>query len=215
MNKWSLFAPTIGVIAFLMYLKHEPTWDGNPAPEEPVQITKTISGWAANAPHITTLEKFQMPKPWSHKGWNINPLAIYRLDAIVLKAQNYKDPAGEISPRDLALAWGPMAKAENAHAIEVKQESRFYEWWAENTPKLTPEIIATNTANVHCIPANDIIAEKLKDVTRNNLIHAEGYLIEAYKTNGPPWKSSLKRTDTGNGACEIFWIEKLEVTEPL
>jgi len=36
-----------------------------------------------------------------------------------------------------------------------------------------------------------------------------GYLIEATHPQGvKPWRSSLTRTDTGSGACELMWVEK-------
>jgi hypothetical protein len=38
-----------------------------------------------------------------------------------------------------------------------------------------------------------------------------GYLVEVRGPDGFRWRSSLTREDTGNGACELVWVEKLDV----
>jgi hypothetical protein len=38
-----------------------------------------------------------------------------------------------------------------------------------------------------------------------------GYLVEVRGRDGFRWRSSLTREDTGNGACELVWVEKLDV----
>jgi hypothetical protein len=41
------------------------------------------------------------------------------------------------------------------------------------------------------------------------LIHLSGRLVEATGPEIGTWRSSLTRTDTGNGACELVWVEEL------
>ncbi len=38
-----------------------------------------------------------------------------------------------------------------------------------------------------------------------------GYLVDVRGPNGFRWNTSLSRNDTGDGACEIMWIESLAV----
>ena len=38
-----------------------------------------------------------------------------------------------------------------------------------------------------------------------------GRLVEAIAPNGMQIRSSLRRDDTGGGACEVIWVEDLEV----
>lgn len=44
-----------------------------------------------------------------------------------------------------------------------------------------------------------------------HIVRFHGYLIEARRDDGWHWRSSLTRNDTGNGACELIWVEDLEV----
>jgi hypothetical protein len=38
-----------------------------------------------------------------------------------------------------------------------------------------------------------------------------GYLVDVRGPGGFLWNTSLTRTDTGEGACEIVWVDTLEV----
>ena len=38
-----------------------------------------------------------------------------------------------------------------------------------------------------------------------------GYLVDVAGPGGFAWNTSLTRNDTGDGACEIVWVETLEV----
>jgi len=64
---------------------------------------------------------------------------------------------------------------------------------------------------MHMVPANEQVAHQLKSVRRGHVVRLAGYLIEARGTDGWRWKSSLTRTDTGSGACELIWVERLEL----
>jgi hypothetical protein len=46
------------------------------------------------------------------------------------------------------------------------------------------------------------------------LIHLSGLLVEATGPEIGTWRSSLSRTDSGNGACELVWVEELEQIRP-
>jgi hypothetical protein len=43
---------------------------------------------------------------------------------------------------------------------------------------------------------------------RGEIVHMEGYLVRVDGPDGFQWASSLSRSDTGNGACELFWVER-------
>ena len=40
-------------------------------------------------------------------------------------------------------------------------------------------------------------------------IRLSGQLVRVDGDDGFTWSSSLSREDTGNGACELIWIEQL------
>ncbi|HEV3148526.1 MAG TPA: hypothetical protein VGZ24_07735, partial [Chthoniobacterales bacterium] len=53
------------------------------------------------------------------------------------------------------------------------------------------------------------IASRCKSLRTGSLVHLSGELVEATGPGIGTWRSSLSRTDTGNGACELMWVEKM------
>jgi hypothetical protein len=49
------------------------------------------------------------------------------------------------------------------------------------------------------------------EVKKNDVVKVRGYLIRADAKDEFHWVSSLSKTDTGAGACELFWVEKIEI----
>ena len=47
-----------------------------------------------------------------------------------------------------------------------------------------------------------------------DVVTLEGDLIEADKPGGWKWRSSMTRDDTGNGACELVYVEALAPAAP-
>ena len=144
---------------------------------------------------------------WQAKGWTIRPLASYEMRARVLsKKRYYLDETASIAPIDLALGWGSMSDTAVLSHVSVSQSGRWYEFYTDASCPASVNDLTLRSANVHCIPASDDVFDTLKSLRRNSLVDLKGYLVEASKDGGPPWRSSLERGDTGNGACEIFWI---------
>jgi len=61
------------------------------------------------------------------------------------------------------------------------------------------------------VPADDTIAQQLKSIRVGQRVNIQGQLIEAKGADGWTWRSSLTRTDTGNGACELVLVKSLVV----
>jgi hypothetical protein len=51
-------------------------------------------------------------------------------------------------------------------------------------------------------------------VRQGELVHIEGFLVDASRPDGWRWRTSLSREDTGNGACELVFVETLEPVAP-
>jgi hypothetical protein len=148
-------------------------------------------------------------KVWRINDFIIKALAKYELKAKVLSKKRYRfDEGALIAPYDLVLGWGRMSDQAVIDRIDISQRSRWYFWKAKHPPIPKAEI-AMCSANMHIIPANKIVKSELEDVLVGEIIYLKGFLIEVTGKNGWHWKSSLSRTDTGNGACELVYVEKL------
>jgi len=151
------------------------------------------------------------PTPLVKAGYRIIPLQAFALEARVLGAEHYRfDRGSEIAPVDLVLGWGPMSDSRVLASIDISQSNRFYFWRAQAFPIPRREI-EIHSANMHMIPANGDIEHALKQVRTGHVVRLSGYLVEVDADDGWHWRSSLSREDTGNGACELVWVEDLQV----
>lgn len=144
-------------------------------------------------------------------GYNLTPLAAFSVTARVLSSKNYHmGREADLAPVDLALGWGPMSDEAVLDKIDISQGNRFYYWHVDAFP-IPRKDIETHSANMHMIPADDSIEERLKSVRVGQVVQFEGYLVEARSDDGWRWKSSLTRSDTGYGACEVVLVKKISV----
>ncbi|MCX7514047.1 hypothetical protein [Frateuria sp. STR12] len=132
------------------------------------------------------------------------------LTARVLSRKDYRFDAGaDLAPTDLALGWGRMSDSAVLSQIEIGQSSRFYHWHVDAFPIPRREI-ETSSANMHLIPADEAVRRAMDRVRAGELVRIEGFLVDASRADGWRWRTSLTREDTGNGACELVYVEALE-----
>jgi len=144
-------------------------------------------------------------------GYRMELLASFDIRARVIAAERYWfDQGSALSPVDLVLGWGAMSDSAVLQQISISQGGRFYHWWVKNL-SLPRRVIETQSANMHMIPARGEISRQLKSIRSGNMVHLKGYLVEATSKQGFRWRSSLTRTDTGGGACELILVESLYV----
>ena len=151
------------------------------------------------------------PQLPARHGYQITPLQSFSLAARVLSKERYRfDGGAEISPVDLALGWGRMSDQAVLQAFDISQSGRFYFWHVKQFPIPRREI-ETHSANMHMIPATDDVERTLLRIRAGQIVSLAGYLVEVRGPNGMHWRSSLTREDTGAGACELVWVETLDV----
>ena len=144
------------------------------------------------------------------KGYTLKPLAEFDIIARVLSRKYYSsDKEADLCPVDLALGWGPMSQDSVIRKIDISQQGRWYFWETSSFPVPRREI-ETNSANMHIIPANKQVEEKLKHIKNGHIIKITGFLVECRQDHWK-WRSSTSRNDTGNGACEIIYAEDIKI----
>lgn len=135
------------------------------------------------------------------------------LTARVLSREDYAwDAEAVLSPTDLALGWGRMSDSAVLAGIDISQSGRFYYWRTQAWPIPRREI-EQSSANMHIIPADAGVRGALKRVRKGQLVHIEGFLVDASRAGGWHWNTSLTRGDTGAGACELVYVESLEIVD--
>ena len=157
-------------------------------------------------------EQTTLPEPSAqieYGAFHLKPLAHFALDARLLHRKIYRwDRQSALAPVDLAVGWGPMSDQAVLDRLNISQSMRFFWYEYQQPPPIPKEQIVCHGTNLHIIPATSAIASRCKSLRIGTLIHLRGELVEATGRDIGTWRSSLSRTDDGNGACELVWVEE-------
>jgi len=137
--------------------------------------------------------------------------AHFDITARVLSRKAYSGGAdGNLVPLDLALGWGRMSDSAVLAHIDISQSGRFYYWHVKEFP-IPQREIETSSANMHMIPASADVKRQLEQVRTGQVIRLDGFLVDASRPGGWHWNTSMTRNDTGAGACELIYVESVDV----
>lgn len=143
--------------------------------------------------------------------YRITPLAGFQIRAKVLGRESYySGREADLAPLDLALGWGRMSDEDILAGIDISQSGRWYRWRSE-TPPIPRREIETHSANMHLIPADEIVEDTLDDIRQGQIVELKGYLVRADTSDGWRWVSSLSRNDTGARSCELVYVERARI----
>lgn len=149
--------------------------------------------------------------PWSVGSDTLTSLASFDIRARVLARERYRfDRAADLSPIDLALGWGRMSDSAVLDQLKIWQDGRWYYWSTSKFP-IPPGEVTTHSANMHMIPATPLVKRQLLRLRVGQVVRIQGQLITAQGGDGWHWTSSVSRTDSGDGACEVIWVETVGV----
>ncbi len=163
----------------------------------------------------------QWPEPvqgrCQHDSWpvgdqRITALASYDIKATVLSTERYwADEGSRISPVDFTVGWGSMSDISLARKLDLRQGGRWFRYRLPSAsfPVPTNEI-NSHVANMHLIPSGETVRERLLAVRAGDAVELIGKLVEVEGQKGAKWRSSLSRSDTGAGACELLWVERMD-----
>ncbi|MEO5701658.1 MAG: hypothetical protein ABIS17_07470 [Casimicrobiaceae bacterium] len=154
------------------------------------------------------------PDRFERNGFRFAGRARYEIVARVLRKEIYRfDGAAALAPVDLALGWGRMSDSAVLEQLAITQMGRFF-YWRPRDPRtfaVPADALVTEVGQVHAIPSDPAIEQRLRRLRPGELVVMRGYLVDVDGPAGFTWRTSLTRSDTGDGACEIMWIESLDV----
>ena len=148
--------------------------------------------------------------------WQITEVAEYELRGRVLGKKRYHSgPSADLVPIDVAVGWGKMSDEAVLKNLDLSMTNRFffYEW--QNEPPIPEDEIKVSASNNHVIAANDEVRKMIRGLRIGQIVTMKGYLVNAFGPDGGTWNSSLRRDDTGNGACELFYVESAQAVNSL
>jgi len=195
-NRWMTLALILGLLGGVRAWLHRsiPHPPGMIAPDDPVQE------------NLSDAASFE----FKNGEYRIQPLALFDISARILSREDYNvDHMADLVPTDLALGWGPMSDSEMLSHFEISQSGRFFFWHTQVLP-MSREVIQSHAANMHLIPADGEVRAAIGRLRVGQIVHFTGKLVEVVGRDGWHARSSLTRDDTGAGACEIIWVERLD-----
>jgi hypothetical protein len=178
-------------------------------------ITALVQGRAIDHPPGVLvaeqpIQRLVKRPPFALGDYQLTPLAEFDVEARVLSVESYRTDGGaRLSPIDFALGWGPMSDTAVLEHFRVRQGGRFFSIHPD-ARAIDLQTAMRNASNMHLIPADDGMKQRLTKVKPGNIVHLRGQLVSVLGPNDFTWTSSLTRSDTGNGACELFYVESLE-----
>ncbi len=145
--------------------------------------------------------------------WTLTPRATYQITARILGVERYHiDFLAALIPEDLALGWGPMSDNRILKRMDISQANRFYFWRSTADAPISKEVIISHSANTHVIPEDPLIARQLSRLRPGQIVTLSGLLVDGKRDDGAWIRSSLSRTDTGAGACEVMLVQDISVS---
>lgn len=157
----------------------------------------------------TIIRKFE------HEEFTITPVARYEVSAMVAGMKSYNDDESRLMPVDIALVWGKLAEPEYDKHVSYSQSGRWYFYQYDSGSPFDNNFVITHSANTHIIPANDGVYKAIKTINNKEKVSLSGFLVNLMGKDdrGRTFsaKTSLTRTDTGAGSCEILYVTKVRI----
>ncbi len=158
--------------------------------------------------------------------YEVTPRFDYRISGLVVRKMNYGwfviDRSQKAFSVDLCLLWGDnlRRKVHQDPTIRFSQDCRWC--WAQWDSNLAFDL--QQMSNNHLLPADDRVEAKIKSLQTGDQISLRGKLVNVkarllgqggqYDSEAMTWNTSTTRNDTGAGACEVIYVEDVEVLQP-
>ncbi len=145
----------------------------------------------------------------------LTPRARYRTEAwVVAVDRRFDDDAAGILDLDVGLAWGPVANRDILRSMRFHLATRYLSARWDGDMPLAESAVMRHVSNHHLVVPDAALRDYLDHVEEGDLLVLEGALVDVAIEGGRTIRSSLRRDDVGNGACEVLWVEKAEIKRP-
>lgn len=177
--------------------------------EDPINLRQDPIQATADSVTLPTLV-------FGNKQFVLIPQAQYSIDGYLVSRKHYlRGLMKQLSPWDYALVWNDIP--QHLKYLKFDQMVRFCLYHVKNGAPITPIEMERSFSNNHLIPATKNIRKALALAKKGDLIRLKGYLVNVTASQDgrilSHWNSSTNRTDRGNGACEIIYVNSLRIND--
>lgn len=167
----------------------------------------------------------QMPAFSTNAGgveYSVQPRFTYDLYGLVVSRHDtsswwdyiHKEWNDNLNVVDLCVVWGENIRRDAYRSISFSND-QWTCWYETRSSEALQAFDATAASNNHMITESPRIAHALRSVRVGDQVHVRGYLSDySIITNGHSGiqrVTSTVRNDSGNGACEIVYVEDFEI----
>ncbi len=156
--------------------------------------------------------------------FTLTPLYDYKMSALVVNRLNYNwfslTRSDNVFPMDLCVTWGENIKngSYRDKSVSFRQDFRFcLGSWGRDSDFIWAEV-----SNNHLVIDDDRILKKAMSIVEGDQIRLKGKLVNVkienidgklgkYENQLSNWNSSVNIGDSGAGACEVIFVEELEI----
>lgn len=146
---------------------------------------------------------------------DVKPIAHYELRGLIVSHNDIDgfidgyDP-DSVNLKDICVIWGSNIETPIYHQVEFNSRT----WLCEFSypPSVRGLFKHHQLSNTHLISPYKEVREAIRSLRIGDQVYLKGQLVDYYtpKING--WRrSSVVRTDTGNGACEVMLVDEVHV----
>jgi len=154
--------------------------------------------------------------------YSIQPRYAYDLYGLVVSLHDsdswydyvHKEWNDYLNVVDLCVVWGENIRRDAYKRVNYSQTQTEC-FWSTLSSEAARAFDGSAMSNNHLITDNPKMARRLRQVRIGDEVHFRGYLANytIYKNGAPTGRrvTSVTRTDTGNGACEVVYIQEFEI----
>jgi hypothetical protein len=194
------------ILLFLLSGCDKPTLTGVESDKIDTSQDPIQTSYKSDKPMIREIKNGQL---------SIIPVAEYQISGVVVSKEFYSsDWESKISPMDLAIVWGKLAEPDFDRYITYSQRNRWYFYTYKSGSPFDNSFVISHSGNNHIIPANENIHEAVKTIKEKDKVVLVGFLVNlkgTYEGQTVTWNTSLSRTDTDHGSCELFYVTKVRI----
>lgn len=173
-----------------------------------------------NPPEQSEVSERAFKLAWKGEDYVVYPVADYSVTGLVVTRNDigaFTDiyhTSNSVDVVDVCLIWGGNAREEVYRNVEFWSEP-FSCWVRPKTQEAASEFANDELSNTHLLAENESIARRLSSIRLGDQIRLHGKLVNYHPAGFSEAlrKSSTRRDDQGNGACEVMYVQGVEILE--
>jgi hypothetical protein len=155
--------------------------------------------------------------------YTLTPVAKYTISGLVVSKKDYRMfsiyKTDSVFPYDLCLIWGSNVQSGvfRNRAVKFSQDCRWCTVECSGNASFNMQELSNN----HLLINSQEIADTAKTLVAGDQVMIRGKLVDAkavlvgkagqFDAKSVEWRTSTHRNDKGAGACEIIYVEDLQV----